>query len=313
MRDHRLSATGAELPGDLSPAVDAYEQSGEWVSAITLLLTEGERRAEVHERVACYLRAAAIYERQFANAIEAQQILEHVLRLSPDEPAAILRLRDLYTRGRHREKLRWLAGDRQKLAAEAPVPRMLASSPVAASAGGLPARIGAAGFFIVLPASVAAANISVNTLVEPHDNGDGVLGWLIFVSLDLVFCAAFIALAYLPARWALRRVGGRALLAMLALLAATFLIALVPTLGWNAIDAANVLLDPRTPSAVRVRVIEHVRRGRSKGRFSVVQELSERSGPTLLTRSLGFEPVGSEHVLLRGGGFFRRRYYQRAQ
>lgn len=313
MRGHRLSATGEGLPGDLHPAVDAYEQRGEWASAITLLLMEGERRAELHERVACYLRAATIYERQFSNNAEAQQILEHVLRLAPDEPEAILRLRALYTRGRRRDELRWLAEDRQKLAGDAPLPGPLASSAVAVNASGLPARIGAGGFFMVLPASVAAANIHVSRLVEQHDNGGGALGWLIFASLDLVFCSVFIALAWLPARSALRRVDGSALLAMLALLAATFLIALVPTLGWSAIDATNVLLDPKAPSVVRVRVVEHVLRGKSKGRFSVVQEQSERSGSTLLLRSLGLEPVGSEHVLRRGGGFFRRKYYLRPQ
>lgn len=312
MRDG-LSATGEGLPDDLQPVFNAYAQRGEWAGAIRLLLVEGERRTEVRERVACHLRAAALYEQQFANRAEAQGILEYVLKLSPDEPVAILRLRELYTRARRREKLRWLAEDRQKLAASAPVPRPPASLGSTAAAGGLPARIAAGGLFVALPATVVAASMRTATLAEPHDNGGGVFGWLTFAVLDLAFCTVFVACVWLPARWALRRVGRSTLLMMLALLAATFLIAMVPTLGWNAIDAMNVLLDPSVPRAVKVRVVDHVRRGKGVSRFPVVQEQSPHTGSTQLLRTLALEPVGSEHLLRRGAGFFRRAYYLRPQ
>lgn len=319
MRDHRLSAAGEGLPDDLRARFDACTERSDWIGAIALLLIEAERRTDVRERVACYLRAAALYERQFANSAEAQAILEYVLGLSPGEPAATLRLHELYTRARRREKLRWLAEAPHEIAAQARVPRPPASH-AAGIAGaptgtrpegtvGLPARIGAAGLFIALPASVVVASMHATTLAEPHDNAGGAFGWLTFASLDLAFCAAFVALVWLPARWALRRVGGRALLVMLALLAATFLIAMVPTLGWNAIDAMNVLLDPNAPSVVRVRVVDHARSGKGRARFSVVQEQSGHTGSTRLMRSLALEPIGSEHLLRRGAGFFRRTYY----
>jgi len=175
-----------------------------------------------------------------------------------------------------------------------------------------PGRVGAAILFIAVPALVVAANMHVLTLVERHDNADGALGWLTFVGLDLAFCTLFVALVWLPGRWAVRRVGQSALLGMLALLGATFLIAMVPTLGWNGIDALNVLLDPNAPRAVRVRVVAHERRGKSVSRFPVVQEQSA-SGTMHLTWSLGLEPIGSEHELRRGQGFFRRAYYLRPQ
>lgn len=176
----------------------------------------------------------------------------------------------------------------------------------------VPGKIGAAILFVALPASVVAANMHVVALVERHDNADGLLAWLTFVGLDLACCMLFVACAWLPGRWAVRRVGQSALSGTLALLAATFLVAMVPTLGWNAIDATNILLDPNAPSAVTVRVVAHERRGKSVSRFPVVREQSA-SGTTQLTWSLGLEPIGSEHVLRRGQGFFRRTYYLRPQ
>ena len=181
------------------------------------------------------------------------------------------------------------------------------------SAGGVLGKIGAAILFVTVPASVVAANMHTLKLVERHDNAGGVLGWLTFACLDLVFCSVFVAFAWLPARWALRRVTQSALLVMLALLGTTWLIAMVPTLGWNAIDAANVLLDPNAPNAVKVRVVAHERRGKTKSRFPVVQEQSAGAGTTQLMWCLGLEPIGSEHVLRRGRGFFLRRYYLPAQ
>lgn len=315
----RLSTTNEGLPNDLRSVVDGYAARGEWASAVAVLLVEAERRTEVRERVVCYLQAAAIYEQQFGNSAEAQAVLEYVLALSPYEPAARHKLGELYARARYQDKLRWLAEEPQKIAAQARVPRPPASfvaagaraanGPSAEAAGAILARIGAGGLFIALPAAVTAANMGANAVVEPHDNGGGLFGWLTFTGLDLAFCAAFVACAWLPARWALRRVDGSALFTMLALLSATFLIAMVPTLGWSAIDATNVLLDSNPPSLVKVRVIDHERWGKGAGYFPVVREHPGGSGSTLLRRSLRLEPLGSEHALLRGGGFFRRPYY----
>lgn len=300
------------MPADLQPAFDAEVQRGEWIGAISLLLTEAERRSAVRERVACYLKAAALFEQQFANNAEAQRILEVVLGLSPDEPAATLKLRELYTRARRRDKLQLLAEDPRKLAAHASIPKPTPQRRTGPEGdGGPPAKILAAGLFIALPASVVAANMRVIGIAEPHDNAGGVLGWLTFVILDLACCALFIACAWLPVRWALRRVGGSALLMMLALLGATFLVAMVPTLSWNAVDALNVQLAPSLPSDVRVRVVDHARWGKSRGRFPVVEEQPARGGSTLLLRSLELAPIGSEHVLRRGQGFFRRPYYSK--
>lgn len=311
MRDSRFSAADGRLPADLRPTLDAYAQRGDWVGAITLLLTEGERRSDAGERVACYLTTARLYERKFANNAEAESVLEYVLGLSPDEPEAIQKLGELYARARRREKLRWLAEDRPRLGAQAPVPKpSRAPATAVGGAGGIPDKIGAAILFVTLPASVVAANMRTVTLVERHDNAGGTLDWLTFVGLDLAFCTLFIAVAWLPARWAVRRVQQSALLAMLALLSATFLIAMVPTLGWNAIDTANVLLDPNDPSPVTVRVVAHERRSKSAGRFSVVRDLTGAES-TPLVWSLGLEPIGSEHVLRRGQGCFKRPYYLR--
>jgi len=313
MGESRLSATDARLPEDLRRALEAYAERSDWVGAVRLLLSEGERRSEVRERVACYLTAAAIFEEKFANNAEAQSVLEYVLGLSPDEPEAIQKLGNLYARARRQEKLRWLAEDRSKLAAQARVPKPLGSqveAPVAGT-GGVPGKIGAAIVLVGLPASVVTANMHAVTLVERHDNAGGAMGWLTFVGLDLMFCTLFVAFAWLPGRWAVRRVGQSVLLGMLALLGATFLIGMVPTLGWNTIDAANVLLDPNPPSAVRVRVVAHERRSKSRSEFSVVQELSADGGSTPVMWSLDLEPIGSEHVLRRGEGFFLRAYYLR--
>ncbi|HEY6726395.1 MAG TPA: hypothetical protein VI197_20305 [Polyangiaceae bacterium] len=306
-----LSANDEALPDDLQAAFAGYEQRGEWLGAISLLLAAAEQRTDVQARVACYRKAAALFERQFGNMAEAQAILEYVLRLAPDEPATVRRLRELYTRARRRDKLRLLEEDPRRLAAHAPVPRPLPASGagVSARASGLPARIAAAGLFVAPPAVVIAANVHMNAITEAHDNAGGVLGWLNFALLDLVFCALFVAGAWLPARWALARVGGSALFAMLALLSATFLLAMVPTLGWSTIDAANVLLDSKPPSVVTVRVVEHARWGKGRSRFPEIQEQRARAGTTVLLRSLGLEPVGSEHALRRGKGFFRRPYY----
>jgi len=306
------------LPDDLRPTLATHAERGDWVGAIALLLTEGERRSDVRERVACYLTVAALYEQQFANGAEAQGVLEYVLGLSPDEPEAIRKLGELYARARRQEKLRWLAEDRPKLAAQAPVPKPLGSAARSVagspnSAGGASGKIGAAILFVALPASVIATNLHVLTLVERHDNADGALGWLTFVSLDLAFCILFVAFAWPPARWAVHRVGQSALLAMLALLGATFLIAMVPTLGWNAIDAANVLLDPNAPSPVTVRVVDHARRSKSRSSISVVREHPAGAESTPLVWSLTLEPIGSEHVLRRGQGFFSRTYYLQPQ
>lgn len=306
MRDSRLAWTDDRLPADLRPALDACAERGDWVGAITLLLSEGEQRGDVRERVACYLTAATLFEQRFANGAEAQNILEYVLGLSPDEPAAIQKLGELYARARRHEKLRWLADDRSKLAAQARRPKPLGSQ-VRTVPGGVPARIGAALLFVALPASVTGANMHALTLVERHDNAGGILGWLAFVGLDLVFCILFVVFAWLPGRWALRRAGQNTLLIMLALLGATFLIAMVPTLGWNAIDAANVLLEPNAPSAVRVRVVAHQRRSKSRSSFPVVRDSTGTESP--IVWSLGLEPIGSEHVLRRGRGFFSRAYY----
>jgi len=315
MRDGRLLATDHRLPNDLRAALGAYAERGDWVGAITLLLTEGERRSDVRERVGCYLTAAELFEAKFANGAEAQSILEYVLGLSPDEPEAIRKLGELYTRARRHEKLRWLAEDRPKLAAQARVPRPF-GSPVRAlagapSAGSALGKIGAALLFVALPASVIAANMHVLALVERHDNAGGAVGWLTFAVLDLAFCVLFVAFAWLPGRWAVRRVKQSPLLVMLALLGATFLVAMVPALGWNAIDAANVLLDPNDPSMVTVRVVAHERRRKSRRPFSVVRD---SAGTELhLVWSLGPEPIGSEHVLRRGRGCFGRTYYLSAQ
>ena len=176
MRDSRFSAADGRLPADLRPTLDAYAQRGDWVGAITLLLTEGERRSDAGERVACYLTTARLYERKFANNAEAESVLEYVLGLSPDEPEAIQKLGELYARARRREKLRWLAEDRPRLGAQAPVPKpSRAPATAVGGAGGIPDKIGAAILFVTLPASVVAANMRTVTLVQRHDNAGGTL------------------------------------------------------------------------------------------------------------------------------------------
>ena len=310
--------TGDGLPDELRQRLEPYARRRDWQAVVSLLIDAAERRAAPGERIACYLRAAEIYETRFANNAEATRVLEFALRSAPDHPFVQQRLHELYTRARRRHRLRQLANDRGRLAADAPAPKpprpITPSGDVADAApepAGVLARIGAGLFAIALPAAVTATNMHLMALVERHDNSGGFGGWVSFALMDVLLCAIFVALVWLPARWAVRRVGDNALLIMLTLLSATCLIAMVPTLGWNAIDAANVLWDRSEARTVVVEVVEHTRRGKS-GPFPVIREpASARAATTRLMWTLGLEPVGSVHELRRGDGRFGRAYYMR--
>lgn len=310
-----LAAASEGLPLDLRPAFGAHVARSDWAGAIRLLLSEVERRTDVSERVACCLQAATLFEQLFGNSAEAQRILEYVLGLSPHDPVAVARLRELYTLARRQDKLRLLAENPRQLAANATLPKVpeARGADVAKDTGGPLAKFAAGGLFIGLPAAVTVTSVLVDASAGPHDNGGGYFWWFAFAILDVVFCAVFVAVVWLPARWALRRVGENPVLIMLVLLSGTFLIGMLPTLGWNVVDAANVLLDPSEPSPVRVRVVEHVTWGKARHRLPVVEERSGRSGPTRLHTTLPLEPVGSEHTLLRGEGLLGRPYYLRPQ
>jgi len=248
-----------------------------------------------------YLWLAKQYRERFGNEVEEIRALEYALHLNPDEPAAIEQLRLLYQKRRATEKLRLLSEDRRRLAANARPPSI---PPATFHTGSRVAACLAGIVLVAVPVLVTIANLRIRARIPLHHNAGGFVGWLAFAVPTACSTAIVFGLWWFFVKFSLRH--GGIWVVVPAVLSCTALAAMIPTLAWTCIDAANIAFDRSPHESATLVVVGYTQRGKGNADIPVAEDAG-RPGSTVVL-NIAKVPIGTVIPAQRGKGLLRRHY-----